>query len=296
MPDLLPFIVQSDGFFDRALSTSAGSLSPRTKWSELSQYEFDLPPLDEQRRIAEVLWAAEELIECHNANLADLRAILKALVSEATATDKHAFTRIGDIGQAGRQTVQVGPFGSSLASKRFVLSGTPVLKINNINEDNELDFSNLVYVDPMYAVGFHRYSVQQGDLVTAAQATTGRTALVPDECKGALISQHLIRVRINAAVCRPEFLYACFTSEIIMRQIAGVRQKSTRDGLNTADVEGFIIPLPSVEEQDLLVAKLNLLRQKIGEVERQIERTRSVAKGLREKTIARGEVSNVQRI
>lgn len=52
--ELLPFIVQSDGFFDHALGTSAGSLSPRTRWSQLKSYEFPLPPKDEQRRIADI--------------------------------------------------------------------------------------------------------------------------------------------------------------------------------------------------------------------------------------------------
>lgn len=62
LPELLPFICQSDGFFEHALDTSAGSLSPRTKFKELARYEFPLPPLDEQRRIAEILWAADEVI------------------------------------------------------------------------------------------------------------------------------------------------------------------------------------------------------------------------------------------
>lgn len=51
----LPYLAQSDGFFDHALGTSAGSLSPRTKFKELAKYEFALPPLDEQRRIVAVL-------------------------------------------------------------------------------------------------------------------------------------------------------------------------------------------------------------------------------------------------
>jgi type I restriction enzyme, S subunit len=63
LPELLPFIVQSEGFFEYALSTSAGSLSPRTKWKHLSEYQFLLPPIDEQRRIAEILWAADEVVE-----------------------------------------------------------------------------------------------------------------------------------------------------------------------------------------------------------------------------------------
>jgi len=60
IPELLPFIVQSEGFFAHALGTSAGSLSPRTRWSQLADYEFPLPPKDEQRRIAEILWAADD--------------------------------------------------------------------------------------------------------------------------------------------------------------------------------------------------------------------------------------------
>jgi type I restriction enzyme, S subunit len=59
LPELLPFLIHTDGFFDYAIQTSAGSLSPRTKWSHLAKYEFALPPLAEQRRIAEVLWAQE---------------------------------------------------------------------------------------------------------------------------------------------------------------------------------------------------------------------------------------------
>ncbi|MBE0574272.1 MAG: restriction endonuclease subunit S [Desulfuromonadales bacterium] len=60
LPELLPFICQSDAFFDHALDTSAGSLSPRTSWTALKDFEFPLPPRDEQKRIAEILWAADE--------------------------------------------------------------------------------------------------------------------------------------------------------------------------------------------------------------------------------------------
>lgn len=59
LPEFLPFLVQSERFYHHALGTSAGSLSPRTNWRDLSTYEFDLPPLDEQRRLADLLWALE---------------------------------------------------------------------------------------------------------------------------------------------------------------------------------------------------------------------------------------------
>lgn len=49
VPELLPFIIQSDETWDFAIKTSSGSLSPRTKWKSLSQKECLLP--DEQRQL-----------------------------------------------------------------------------------------------------------------------------------------------------------------------------------------------------------------------------------------------------
>ncbi|MGI8891776.1 MAG: restriction endonuclease subunit S [Chthoniobacterales bacterium] len=60
LPELLPFLCLSERFFQHAVGTSAGSLSPRTNWSSLASFEFDLPSLDQQRRIAEILWAVDE--------------------------------------------------------------------------------------------------------------------------------------------------------------------------------------------------------------------------------------------
>lgn len=62
LPELLPFICQSDAFFSYALDTSAGSLSPRTSWTALKNFSFPLPPREEQKRLAELLWAADDVV------------------------------------------------------------------------------------------------------------------------------------------------------------------------------------------------------------------------------------------
>ncbi len=54
-PGLLPFICETDAFFNHAVGTSAGSLSPRTNWKSLANYQFDLPPFEEQQRIVRLL-------------------------------------------------------------------------------------------------------------------------------------------------------------------------------------------------------------------------------------------------
>jgi len=62
LPELLPFIVQSDKFFDHAIKTSAGSLSPRTKFKDLAKLKFKLPSLPEQKRLANLLWSIDKTV------------------------------------------------------------------------------------------------------------------------------------------------------------------------------------------------------------------------------------------
>lgn len=90
LPQLLPFIVQSEGFFDHALGTSAGSLSPRTNWRDLADFEFDLPPIEEQERLAKLLWAVER----HRVSLTSLTHELTNTASCWIAHVRTATTRI----------------------------------------------------------------------------------------------------------------------------------------------------------------------------------------------------------
>ncbi|MBU3025905.1 restriction endonuclease subunit S [Zobellia galactanivorans] len=66
LPELLPFVVQNEKFFDYAIKHSAGGLSPRVKFKDLANYEFLLPPKDQQAKLAELLWAMDEVVEREN--------------------------------------------------------------------------------------------------------------------------------------------------------------------------------------------------------------------------------------
>mgnify|MGYP004466947169 CR=1 FL=1 len=69
-PNLLPFIVQNEQFFEHAVQGSAGSLSPRVKWEHLASYEIELPTMEKQRVLADKLWTAYRLKESYKKLLA----------------------------------------------------------------------------------------------------------------------------------------------------------------------------------------------------------------------------------
>jgi type I restriction enzyme, S subunit len=68
--DFLPFFMQSDTFFERALSISVGSLSPTINWKTLASQQFVIPSPDKQSRIAEILWAADDAIQHYEESIA----------------------------------------------------------------------------------------------------------------------------------------------------------------------------------------------------------------------------------
>ena len=65
LSDFLPFFLLSDVFMDRAIKISVGSLSPTINWGTLRYEEFSLPPLDEQKRLADLLWSMDVAIESY---------------------------------------------------------------------------------------------------------------------------------------------------------------------------------------------------------------------------------------
>lgn len=108
LPEFLPFFLQSDMFMERAIEISVGSLSPTINWKTLKVQEFPLPPLDEQKRIAEILWAADEAVESWNSCQSSLQRLIESVVEETAKNvrDKGwAFKALGDVA-----TVERGKF------------------------------------------------------------------------------------------------------------------------------------------------------------------------------------------
>jgi type I restriction enzyme S subunit len=96
-PELLPFIIQNDAFFDYAVEKSAGSLSPRVKWEHLKNYEFKLPGLDEQRKLAKILWAAEETKQAYKKLLQKTDDLVKAKFEEMLNSNSYDVIKLDDI-------------------------------------------------------------------------------------------------------------------------------------------------------------------------------------------------------
>ncbi|AFL81133.1 restriction endonuclease S subunit [Aequorivita sublithincola DSM 14238] len=88
IPELLPFIVNNEKFFDYAIKHSAGGLSPRVKFKDLANYEFLLPPIDQQDQLAELLWAMDKVIESEKGLVEKTEIIKSSLFKKFSGLNK----------------------------------------------------------------------------------------------------------------------------------------------------------------------------------------------------------------
>jgi len=84
----IAFLLNSDALWDYANSNAAGTMSKRVKWRDLAEYEFLLPPKDQQAKLAELLWAMDEVIERENEVLKKLENTYTSLVDNLFSKKK----------------------------------------------------------------------------------------------------------------------------------------------------------------------------------------------------------------
>lgn len=97
IPELLPFVIQNDDLFDFAVGKSAGSLSPRVKWTHLQNYEFELPDKQKQHELAKVLWAIEDTRKSYQQLIKRTDELVKSQFIELFYGKGYPVKTIGDV-------------------------------------------------------------------------------------------------------------------------------------------------------------------------------------------------------
>ena len=177
IPELLPFIIQNDVLFDFAVGKSAGSLSPRVKWENLKNYKFELPPLPEQKKLAEALWAINDTLQAYQKLLIETDELVKSQFIEMFGElDKN--TKQFPV----RKLNEISSYWNGLTYKPADAvkdgTGTLVLRSSNI-QNGALAFEDNVYVNCEIK---EKLFVQDNDILMCSRngsaALVGKTALI----------------------------------------------------------------------------------------------------------------------
>ena len=94
---LLPFIMLSDAFTRWSIAHSKGSTNPYVLFSDLADYEFELPTIAEQKVLADKLWAAYRLKESYKKLLEATQEMVKSQFIEMRSHTTTTRKKVGEV-------------------------------------------------------------------------------------------------------------------------------------------------------------------------------------------------------
>ncbi len=274
LPELLPFFLHSDTFMYRAVDISVGSLSPTINWGTLKKQEFLLPPKPQQARLAELLWAAQEVVEGRQRLLRELNTFYKTkrinLFFGGNGEDskkqkklkvnvpkKLQFQKLESI----LKDIRYGSSKKSNTNKE----GLPILRIPNVVNE-KISTSDVAYVQ-LSKKEFESSKLLPKDIVVVRTngnpEYVGRSAIF-NLSKPWVFASYLIKITIDQSGYLPEYLIR-YMQSTPSRSYFFRHATSTAGNynINTQIIKSLPVPVVPIQDQRSIVDQLIEIEESI---------------------------------
>ncbi len=273
---LLPFIMLSESFTKYSIRKSKGSTNPYVLFSDLSDYEFDLPSIEEQSTLADKLWAAYNLKESYK----------RLLIATDEMVKSQFIEMFGDVENNTKHypVMQIKEIADTYAG------ATPSTSNPDFWEDGTIPW--------MSSGEVHKGRVDQTDaMITQSGYDKCSTKMVPKHSVViALAGQGKTRGTVavnNIELCTNQSLCAIVPNEEIhyeylyhnlrgryteLRSMSG--DVNGRGGLNLKHIQSIRVVVPPKEDQHKFVAIAEQADKSKFELRKSIEAIDQIIKSL----------------
>ena len=247
--DLLPFIMWSDKFTNYSILKSKGSTNPYVLYSDLAEYEFELPDLAKQQELAELLWSMEYTKRAYRKLIAQTDELVKSQFIEMFGTPESVMDSAHTIAEVA--DVQVGIV---IKPTRFYDDGNNGIKAFRslnigpmcIKDDDWVYFTE----DAMKET--QRTIAHTDDILVVRSGNPGTSCVVPPEYDGCNVID-LIIAHPNKEKVLPEYLSAFTNMPHGMNQINSQQRGVAQKHFNVGMYKDLKLILPSLDKQKQFV-------------------------------------------
>ncbi|WP_289044082.1 restriction endonuclease subunit S [uncultured Olleya sp.] len=287
---LLPFIMMSEGFTENSIKNSKGSVNPYINWKDIAKYEFLLPPKDQQDKLAELLWAMDDVIERENDALNKLNETYSISINQFMIHGNY-----GDNGEIIKTKcglldkrikiiklkdclLEKPTYGANASSKPFENGSLRYIRITDIDDEGNLIKEDKVTID---STDYSKYILKDQDFLFARTGNTvGKTLLYDSQMEESVFAGYLIRFRVNSKILNPKFLFYFTKSlkyETFKRKMIKV---GAQPNINSEEYQSMILPSFSIEIQNELIDKLDFMKCNIDTLKSKISSSKALQKSL----------------
>ena len=189
--DFFPFFIASDYFFDEIIRISVGGLSPTINWKDLKELQFNLPSLEEQKALANKLWAAYSLKESYKRLIKATDEMVKSQFIEMFGQVSEESPCLNDIAHV---------YDGTHKTPTYTNSGIPFISVENISD---------VYGSKKYIskddYDLYKHKPEYGDIFMTRIGSIGKCAVYESHDPLAYYVS-LALIKPNKDIVHPKFL------------------------------------------------------------------------------------------
>lgn len=245
-PDFVGRILESHVYKAYVDGIKGGAAQPNANAVSLGNFEFKLPPLPTQQRIAGILSAYDDLIENNRRRIGLLEQAARLLYREWFVHLRfpgHETAQIVDGLPEGWSVqlltdlcvegdgIQTGPFGSQLHQSDYTDSGVPVVMPKDM-KDNKVDCDGIARIPESLADKLGRHRMMPGDTVYGRRGDIGRRAFIGKRQNGFFCGTGCLRIRPDVGKINARYLFETLGSPATAGFIANQAKGSTMPNLS----------------------------------------------------------------
>jgi type I restriction enzyme S subunit len=289
--EFLPFVMSSERFHAFAIQESKGSVNPYVNWSDIARYEFELPPRDEQKRLADLFWAVER----HRSSLVTERKTLSVarttwlsaevdrLIQEATVSFDKVWAGSPESGWSAPPVDEpTGRYVLSLAA--LGPDGYRPGQLKNVPDGPELRAATLA----------------AGDLLISRANTidtVGRAGIFDEARADVSFPDTMMRLRLVDEI-QPKFAEAVLSSTHgrahMRRTAAGSATSMVK--INRQSLAKLAFPVVSNDQQETLLRELSRIDRALASMDRTLRESGSVKASLLAQVFGGAEIYRQTRV
>ncbi len=269
VPRFMAFCMNSNAVWDFANENAAGTMSKRVKWRDLANYEFLLPPKDQQAQLSELLWAMDEVIEREREVLERLNTQLKVI--ESKYFNHKCNNKLKDI------------------VKNTISGGTPNTKNEEYYSNGEVPWITTKILDSDF-IGIGEKLITKeaiaksaakilakGNIIAGTRVGVGKFAINTVDIS---FSQDINGLLIYHEIADAEFLIYQLNSNVFQKRIEPLLRGTTIKGILKDDLLNLSIFLPNKDDQVIIREEFKSIKKAVADVISNISSSKALQKSL----------------
>ncbi len=230
----------------------------------IEELQIPLPPLPIQKRIAEILDAADALKRKDQALLKKYdelaQAIFIDMFGDPVKNEKEwQEDKIKNISSNEKNSIKAGPFGSSLKKEYYKTRGYKIYGQEQVIAD---DFTiGDYYIDEVKYQELKNCSIKEDDILISLVGTYGKISVVPKNAEKGIINPRLMKISLNRNLFNPFFFKYLLQTKQMFDRISTFSRGGTMDIVNVGIISEVTVILPPIKMQNSFVEELNLVNK-----------------------------------